>query len=368
MPGEKEKAAPAKDEKQAGAHKAPPKKEAAPKKKATSKTASKETIKEKTVAKKATTGKAAPKKEPSKKEPSKKGPSKKEPSKKEPSKKPAKKASKKKEEEKPAYDGPTSDIKVNVYSIEGKKKGKINLPRAFDTEVRTDLIRNAVTRARANRRQPYGPNPRAGQRHSVEQWGKGRGVARVMRVKGERTGAQSPGTVGGRKAHPPKTEKNWSQKMNYKERHMARMSALSATRQAELVRARGHKFSDELTLPVVIEEDFERMSEDVEEKHYKAMIDVLESLGVYDDVIRAEEGRHQRSGKGKMRGRRFKTPKSILVVVNDATSVRPFFRNMAGVDIVSPDTMSTESLAPGGDPGRLMIISVQALERMWGWN
>ena len=265
------------------------------------------------------------------------------------------------------YDGPTSDVKVNVYSIKGKKKGKINLPKAFDTEIRTDLIRNAVTVARANRRQPYGPGRRAGFRHSVETWGKGRGVARVQRVTGEKRGAQSPGTVGGRKAHPPKVEKNWSKKMNTKEKHLARMSALSAVGQKDMVEARGHKFNEGLTVPVIMEESFERLHEETEESHTKAMIDVLDGVGVYDDVVRAEEGRHQRAGHGKMRGRRFRTPKSLLVVVDDLESMRPFFRNLPGVEVVSPDQLSTERLAPGGDPGRLTLITIQALERMMEW-
>jgi large subunit ribosomal protein L4e len=335
--------------------KAAPKKEA-PKKEAPKKEAPKKEAPKKEAPKKEAPKKAAPKKEAPKKEAPKK------------EAKGGKKTSKKKAEKKPAYEGPTSATKVNVYSIDGKKKGKINLPKAFDTEVRTDLIRNAVTRARANRRQPYGPGARAGMHHSVEQWGKGRGTSRVMRIKGERRGAQSPGTVGGRKAHAPKVEKDWSQKMNRKEKHLARMSALSATAQKEMVASRGHRFDEGLTLPIIMEEDFERLHEDVEEEYTKEMIDLLDSLGVYDDVERARDGRHQRAGHGKMRGRRFRTPRSLLVVVEDIDSMRPFFRNLPGVEVVTPHGMSTERLAPGGDAGRLTIISMQALEQMMGWS
>lgn len=317
---------------------------------------------EKAEAKKPAAKKDAPKKAAVKKEAPKKTEAKKAGSKKEA-------ASKKKgKAKKAAPKEPTSDIKVNVYNIAGKKKGKINLPKAFETQVRLDLIRSAVVRSRANRRQPYGPNPRAGMRHSVEMWGKGRGTSRVQRIKGERRGAESPGTVGGRKAHPPKVEKDWSKKMNSKERHMARMSALSATAEKEMVQARGHLFDEDLTLPIVMEEDFERMVEDTEEAYTKAMIDVFEALGVLDDVERARLGRHQRAGRGKMRGRRFRTPRSLLVVVSDVDAMRPFFRNLPGVEVVSPARLSTERLAPGGDPGRLTVISMQALEKMMGWK
>jgi len=369
------KAAPKKEApKKAAPKKAATKKEApkaAPKKAAPKKAAPKKEAPKKAAPKKEAPKKEAPKKEAPKKETPKKAPAKKTAAKKETTadKKPEKKAPSKKKaaKKKPAYDGPTSDIKVNVYSVEGKKKGKINLPKAFDTEIRTDLIHKAVTRSRANRRQPYGPGARAGMHHSVESWGKGRGTARIMRVKGERRGAQSPGTVGGRKAHPPRPEKDWSQKMNRKEKRTARMSALSATAHKDLVEARGHKFNEKLTLPIVMEEDFERLPEDTEESYTQEMLDVLETLGVFDDVERARLGRHQRAGHGKMRGRRFRTPKSLLVVVEDVDIMRPYFRNMPGVEIVTPNTMSTERLAPGGDPGRLTIISMQALEQMMGW-
>jgi large subunit ribosomal protein L4e len=274
---------------------------------------------------------------------------------------------KKREEKHPAWTGPTSSVKVNVYSLDGKAKGKIALPRAFDTPLRSDLIQAAVTRSRANRRQIYGPNPRSGQRHSVEQWGKGHGVARVQRVKGERRGAQSPNNMGGRRAHPPTLNKIWDRKMNAKERRLARMSALSAMKDAALVKARGHRFLEELTLPVVVEEDFERMQDEVKEGYTGSMIETLGKLGVYVDVERATEGTHERAGKGKLRGRRFRTPTSLLIVVSDVESVRPFVRNLPGVEVVSPGLLSIERLAPGGTPGRLTLISVQALESMMGW-
>ena len=58
----------------------------------------------------------------------------------------------------------------------------------------------------------------AGMKHSVEWWGKGRGVSRIMRRTGQSRGAQNPHTKGGRRAHGPKVEKNWGRKLNLKER------------------------------------------------------------------------------------------------------------------------------------------------------
>ena len=105
-----------------------------------------------------------------------------------------------------------SDIEVDVN--EGKA---ITLPSNFEASVRTDLIKLAVASSRANRRQAYGSRahqgkrrPMAGMKHSVEWWGKGRGVSRIMRRAGSRRGAQNPHTLGGRRAHGPKVEKDWS--------------------------------------------------------------------------------------------------------------------------------------------------------------
>ena len=67
---------------------------------------------------------------------------------------------------------------------------------------RVDLVRDAVASSRANRRQAYGSRrhvgkrrPMAGMKHSVEWWGKGRGVSRIMRRTGQRRAAQNPHTL-----------------------------------------------------------------------------------------------------------------------------------------------------------------------------
>ena len=120
--------------------------------------------------------------------------------------------------------------KVNIYSINGKTKGKVKLPKVFFEDVRVDLIRRAVNASQSHRRQPYGPNPMSGMRHASSTWGKGRGVARVQRMSQGRTAVESPPNVGGRRAHPPKPEKDWSKRINRKERRAARNSALSGFR------------------------------------------------------------------------------------------------------------------------------------------
>ena len=107
------------------------------------------------------------------------------------------------------------------FEVEVSNGSKVSLPPAFQSDVREDLVKLAVASSRANRRQAYGSRPHggklrpmAGMKHSVEWWGKGRGVSRIMRRTGSSRGAQNPHTLGGRRAHGPKVEKDWSRKLN----------------------------------------------------------------------------------------------------------------------------------------------------------
>ena len=268
-----------------------------------------------------------------------------------------------------------------VYDISVESGKNINLPRAFETDVRTDVVRKAVRVSRANRRQAYGSKqqkgkkrPMPGMRHSVEWWGKGRGVSRIMRKTGAKTGAQNPHTRGGRRAHGPKVEKDWSMAMNTTERRLARDSALAATTDKHIVSTRGHRFHDEIdTLPLIIGDykevrDEGEESMDIEafslEHPTRKLIAILESLGLGDDLQRARDGRKVRAGKGTMRGRRHRTPKSVLMVVSQKSGLALAGRNIPGVDVVSVRDLAAEDLAPGGDVGRLTVFTKKAVEEL----
>ncbi len=255
---------------------------------------------------------------------------------------------------------------VRVYSMEGEPVKTIDLPAVFRSEVRRDLIRRAVTAFRANRRQPYGPGFRSGMKHSVRWSGKGHGVSRVPRLRGGMTGAQAPGTVGGRRAHPPRPDTVWAKKINANERSLARNAAIAALKDPAIVSARGHRFDDRLSLPVVLEDAIETL--EPEEGATREGLAILERLGLDADVVRAKAGRHVRAGRGKMRGRRLRQPLSLLVVVKETDKVRRLFGNLPGVDVVSPASLNAEVLAPGGDPGRLTLFSEGALELLRGWQ
>jgi len=214
----------------------------------------------------------------------------------------------------------------------------------------------------------------AGMKHSVEWWGKGRGVSRIMRRTGQRRGAQNPHTLGGRRAHGPKVEKDWSRKLNAKERRLARDSALGATMSIDLVSSRGHRLDEEIEqLPIILgsytevvdgasnEYDIETFNHGSATRKAAA---IFNSLGLGHDLQRARDGRKIRAGKATMRGRVHKTPKSILLVVKQKAGLAQAARNLPGVDVVAVADLAAEDLAPGGHPGRLTVFTRSALEGM----
>lgn len=251
--------------------------------------------------------------------------------------------------------------KTPLLSITGEKMRDIFLPSAFDHEFRPDLIGLSVTAIRANRRQPYGPKKDAGMCHAVSTWGKGRGVSRVQRLTQGKNAAESPPNVGGRRAHPPKPEKKWAKKMNRKQQMEAKMAALAATSNKDLVIARGHKVSKGIKFPVVFSNQLEKI------RKTRALADTLKTIGLWPDVMRAKMGTHIRAGRGKMRGRKYKKPKAILIVVGDNVPVIKAGRNLAGVDVITVNRLNTETLAPGGDPGRLTVFTQNAIQQIGGW-
>jgi large subunit ribosomal protein L4e len=249
--------------------------------------------------------------------------------------------------------------KANIYGLDGSVKNKIDLPDIFNTPYRPDIIRKSFNALRSNKRQPYGSDPLAGTKHATASVGKGRGRSRVPRLTQGRTAALAPCVVGGRRAHPPKAEKNWKEKINKKEKLLARNSAIAAASDKEIVTKRGHKFDDKLTLPIIIDDEFEKI------KKTKELIETLENIGIYDDVLRSINGKHIRAGKGKSRGRKYRRPKSILIVATK-NNIEKSSNNLCGVDIAKPNQLNIEHLAPGGDAGRLIVLTTSALKEMGG--
>ena len=172
-------------------------------------------------------------------------------------------------------------MKADIFSLDGSKLKSIDLPEQFSEEYDPDLVNRAVLAIMGNNRQPYGTLPLAGQGYSAKlsrrrrdyKGAYGKGISRVPRKTMWRRGMQfgwvgalAPGTVGGRRAHPPKATKIWSLKINNKERKKAIRSALAGTASKSKV--------------VVLESKFEdlKLTKDVKK--------VIKSLGFSIEVIK----------------------------------------------------------------------------------
>ncbi len=246
-------------------------------------------------------------------------------------------------------------MKAAVYDLDGKQAEEIELPVVFESDIREDVVKRAVLALQSARRQPYGSDPLAGKRTSAHYHGSrhyrftmmNKEMSRIPRIHGKVgyltwTARFAPHAVKGRRAHPPKTEKIWTQKINSKERVLAIKSALAA--------------SADMGSPVIMVDNFEgiKKTKDVISVLSKIMHKELERCGV----------KKVRAGKGKMRGRRYSRKKGPLIIASRDCAMLRAARNIAGIDAVSADNVNAELLAPGAQIGRALIATKSALERL----
>ena len=257
-------------------------------------------------------------------------------------------------------------MKLKMYDLQGKEGGQVELPPQFQEAVRIDLIKRLL---RSAPRRQQGAKPGAGMRHSAElsrrrkkyRGSYGYGISRVTRKifshQGTRfnwAGALSPGTVGGRRAHPPKATKIHDKKINKKERRKAMCSALAATVDRESVMERGHKVPE--TYPFVMTGDLEQCGK------VKDLIAALQALGFQEELARIGT-RSVRAGRGKLRGRRFRKRTGPLFVVSGECPLQRL-SSLQGVDVVDVTQLLPQQLAPGHEPGRMTIFTQAALDKM----
>ncbi len=254
---------------------------------------------------------------------------------------------------------------ADVYSLDGKAKGKVELPSAFNEDVREELIRRAVLSDESREYQPQGAFKYAGLETSAKYRGrkeaygslKNRGQAMLPREVRPEGGwgkvKRIPSAVKGRRAHPPKVEKKLVERMNRKEYRKAMRSAIAATARPELVSSRGHSY--EGALPLVVEDGLEKISKT------KEMLAALAKL-VGKDLERAKSSRKSRSGT-RCRKAGTKCAKSVLVVVAGGGALKSA-RNLAGVNVVKAEDLKVKMLAPGTHAGRLTVYTESALKRV----
>jgi len=261
-------------------------------------------------------------------------------------------------------------MKLDIIDLTNKEIGKKELPEQFNEEIRPDLVKRAVHAIQSHKRKKYGSKPDAGKRPSTYLSkrrrayrgtygiGQSRTPRKILSRRGRRmfyVGAFAPQTVGGRRAHPPKAEKEWSKKINKKERRKAIRSAISATVIKGLVQKRNHIVP--VKYPFVIDDEIEKI-----DKTKKAK-EILIKLGFKGELERSAVKKAS-SGKRRLRGRKYRKKKGLLIVTSKKCKLAKAAKNMTGIDIEQVKNINVELLAPGADIGRITLFTSSAIEKM----
>lgn len=239
-------------------------------------------------------------------------------------------------------------MKAKIFSIDGNVKGEIELPKCFDSKIREDIIKRAFMTF--DKRQPYGSFPRAGHsvasgvfshRRRANKGAYGIGISRIPRKimshrgsRFTRVGATMPGTRGGRQAHPPKSAKVWVGKMNKKEKMAALRGLIASTTSLEMLKEYYPKINfGNMALPIIVEE---KITEIGKTKQLK------ETLG-------------KLLGNAKALARKG----GVLIVAGKEPKI-----SHSLVDFAKADSINVFDLAPSGKPGRLVIYTDGAIEKL----
>ena len=253
--------------------------------------------------------------------------------------------------------------KVNVYSLDGKKKSLIEIPDIFKIKPRQDLVQKANEAFESRNKQIQGRDKRAGLRNTATSWGTGHGISRAPRIKGSgfstaRNVGRVPFAVGGRRTHPIKKEKDLQKKINKKSYALSLISAISASGDYDWVKSRGHIIQDIPELPLVVDDKIQTV------KKTSAVYKIFSDLGLNTELKKSKESKKVRAGKGKRRGRKYKKKRGVLFVIKEDFGIIKATRNIPGIEIVKYDNISINNLAPGGSLGRLILWSQSAFDEL----
>lgn len=258
-------------------------------------------------------------------------------------------------------------MKTKVYTSDGNKGKDLALPNFFENTVREALIQKIIEAKKI--KQPYGPMPGAGMQYSAsgklkhhrKVWKSqyGRGMSRVPRKMMTRRGSQFhwvgatvPNTRGGRRAHPPRVEAMInSSSINKKELRLAILSALSATASSKWLVKRYSSLKDEkiIQTPYVVEGKFIELKS-------KEMISSLKKILGENLFNLAIQQKEIRSGRGKLRGRKYKSNLGLLMVIGNEEKLKT-----TAFDVVKVSKLGINDLAKGG-PGRLTVYTEKSIE------
>ena len=241
-------------------------------------------------------------------------------------------------------------MNFDVVDTSGKKVGTLAVPAQFLVDVRPDVISRVLRALLSWRRQPFGSAKEAGQQHSAKlsrrrrdyKTSYGHGMSRVPRKTMWRRGRQfgwvgavAPGTVGGRRAHPPKVSSDWVQQVNVKERRYALRSALSSTFASQRV---------------AVVRDVEGLS------RARDVSSLLLALHIPVALY------SRRTGRGRLRGRAYREQVGPLFVVSSSCPLRTSAANIGGASVVHVRSLHAGHFMKDAQTPRHVVWSAAALD------
>jgi len=158
---------------------------------------------------------------------------------------------------------------------------------------------------------------------------------------------------------PTKTWRRWHRRINLNHRRYAVASSLAASALPALVMARGHRIDKVPEIPLVID----NKTIDAIDKTKKAL-QLLKAVNAIRDVDKVKHSRRLRTGKGKMRNRRYVQRRGPLIVFKERSPLVHAFRNLPGVELANVNRLNLLQLAPGGHLGRFIIWTRDAFEHL----
>ncbi len=260
-------------------------------------------------------------------------------------------------------------MKTHILDIQGKEKENIELPECFSTNIREDIVARVLETKKIM--QPYAPSLVAGKQHAAKGkvvhrrhvWrsGYGRGASRVPRKIFSRRGSQFnweaaevPFARGGMRAHPPKVLGHInSSKINKKELRLAFLSALSATANEKQVAKKYSSIEKVRELPIIIENKIVSLK-------IKELLSSLKKILGKNLFNVAVKKKSIRSGKGKLRGRKYKSTAGMLLVIGEKEKLKT-----NAFDVKTVKNLGIKDLAQGG-LGRLTMYTEQAIKELEG--
>ncbi len=239
--------------------------------------------------------------------------------------------------------------------------------KIFESPIREDIVSKVIEVKK--RQQPYSNDPTAGKKHSAKGlikhmrhvWrsGYGRGQSRVPRKifsrKGSQfnwQGAEVPQAKGGMRAHPPKiTQFLRNLKINKKELEIAFASAIAATASEKYILKKYSTIEKlDKKAPFVVSSDLTKL------KTKQLLAELKNTLGNLYGIALKEKS--IRAGKGKSRGRKYKSNAGMILVLGDKEKLKTGL-----FEVKRANELSVMDLANGG-LGRATIYTENAVKEL----